>query len=113
MSSPATPVASSAAMHHSSDREPSSAFFLEAHAATAVPLAAPSPINFDAEAIERRDQLHQRLDVAADHAVARFHALDGGQGQARRAFGQRALVDSGEGPGGPQLARRDHMESVS
>jgi hypothetical protein len=44
---------------------------------------------------ERRDQLHQRLDVAAHHAVARFHALDGGQRQAR-GLRERALVDAGE-----------------
>src|SRR3954463_8279482 len=33
----------------------------------------------DAEAIERGDELHQGLDVAPDHPVARLHALDGGQ----------------------------------
>ena len=63
-------------------------------------------------AVERRDQLHQRLDVAADHAVARLHALDGRQRETR-SLREGALIDSGERAGGAQLSRRDHMKSVN
>src|ERR1051325_11903594 len=62
----------------------------------------------DTGAVQRGDQLHQRLDVAADHAVARLHALDGGQREARR-FGERCLVEARKGPRGAQLARGDHL----
>src|ERR1043166_5054160 len=62
----------------------------------------------DAGAVQRGDQLHQRLDVAADHAVARLHALYGGQREARR-LGERRLVEAGERACGTQLARGDHL----
>src|SRR5258705_6675448 len=61
----------------------------------------------DPKAVERGDQLHQRLHIAADYAVARFHALDRGQ-RKPRGLGERPLIDAGERPGGPQLSRRDH-----
>ena len=41
----------------------------------------------DAERIERSDELHQRIDIAADDAFACLHALDGRQRQPGR-FGE-------------------------
>src|SRR5207237_716050 len=70
---------------------------LEAHAAAAGLARRAFVDELDARALERGDQLHQRLDVAADHAVARLHALDGGQREARR-LGERRLVEAGVGP---------------
>jgi hypothetical protein len=54
---------------------------------------------FDAGRAERAGELHQRIDVTADDAVACFHALDGRDRQAGR-LGQLALVDAEKGPGG-------------
>src|SRR5688572_24034761 len=100
----------SAAMHHNrpwSATGLSSASLLQANAAAAVLARRAFVDQLDAEALQRRNELHQRLDVAAHHAVARFHALDRGQGKARR-LGEGALVDAGEGAGGAQLARGNH-----
>src|SRR5690348_7590639 len=47
----------------------------------------------DAGRVEGADELHQGIDRAADHPVARFHALDGRHGQPRE-FGKRALVEA-------------------
>jgi hypothetical protein len=33
----------------------------------------------DAGSVKRLDQFHERVDVAADHPFARFHALNGGE----------------------------------
>src|SRR5215470_4185094 len=60
---------------------------------------------------KRIDELHQRIDIAADDAVARFHALDGRQRQAR-ALGQRLLVDAQQGPGRPHLSASNHASLV-
>ena len=56
---------------------------------------------------EGLDQLHQGIDVAADHAVTGLHALDGRQGQAGQ-LGQLALVDLQQGTGGTHLRGGDH-----
>lgn len=37
---------------------------------------------FDARAFQRRDQFHQRIDVAANNPATRLHAPDGGDRQA-------------------------------
>src|SRR5256885_8863725 len=50
--------------------------FLQPDAAAAAVARRALVDELDPEAVKRGDQLHQRLDVAADHAVARFHALD-------------------------------------
>jgi hypothetical protein len=57
--------------------------------------------------VEGRDQLHQRVDVAAHDVVARFHPLDGRHRQARES-GQLALVDAEQGAGRAHLRRGDH-----
>src|SRR5258705_6995997 len=67
---------------------------------------------FDAQPLERRNQLHQRLDVAADHPIARLHALDRGQ-RKTRGLGQLALVDTREGARGAQLPGGDHAIGFS
>ena len=57
--------------------------------------------------VERGDELHQRIDIAADHAVARLHALDGRQRQPGR-FSKLALVDAEKRAGRSELAGCDH-----
>lgn len=52
---------------------------------------------FHTGGFERMNQLYKRIDVAADDAVARFHALNGGQREAGRG-GQRSLIDANQGP---------------
>ncbi len=47
----------------------------------------------DAIGRKRIDQLHQRVDIAAHDAVARFHALNGWQRQAGN-LRQLALVEA-------------------
>ena len=57
----------------------------------------------DANTGERRDELHERVDVAADHVLARLHTLDRRHGQARQ-LGELSLVDTQEGTRRPQLS---------
>src|SRR5579859_2868700 len=52
----------------------------------------------DAAAIESFDQFHQGIDVAAHHAFAGFHALDGGHREVRK-LRELALIDAKERPG--------------
>ena len=84
---------------------------LQPHAAPAAGAGRALADQLDAGGVERADQLHQRIDVAADHAVARLHALDGRHRQAGQ-LGQLALVDAEQGPGGAQLGRRDHVWDI-
>ena len=70
-------------------------------------LTAPSVISSMPAACKRADQLHQRVHIAAHHAVARLHPLDGRQRQAGQ-LGQRPLVDPQQRPGGAHLCRGDH-----
>jgi hypothetical protein len=48
---------------------------------------------FYAGSVKRPDQLHERVDIASDHPVARFHPLNGGERQPGH-LGQLALVNS-------------------
>ena len=66
---------------------------------------------FDAQRFEGADELHQRIHVAADHILARFHALDGRQRQPGR-FGELALINAEERARGPELAGGDHRVDV-
>ena len=63
---------------------------------------------FDASGIQRADQLHERIDVAANDAVACLHPLNRGQRKAGH-LGQFALVDTEKGARRPQLCRRDDL----
>src|SRR5438552_1290418 len=63
---------------------------------------------FDACRSERCHELHQRVDIAADDAFARLHALDGRQRQGGQ-FGELALIDAKERPRSAKLSRRDHV----
>src|SRR5262245_39060253 len=65
----------------------------------------------DAGGIERRHQLHQRVDVAANDAVARLHALDGGKRQPRP-LGERSLIDPEKRARGSELATGDHVYGI-
>src|SRR5262245_17690590 len=60
---------------------------------------------------ERVHELHQGIDVAADHAFARFHALDRGQ-RKPRALGEVALVDFQQCPRGPHLRTSYHISDI-
>src|SRR5262245_6650133 len=60
---------------------------------------------------ERIDELHQGIDVAADHPFARFHALDRGQ-RKPRALGEVALVDFQPRPRGPHLGTSNHASDI-
>ena len=56
------------------------------------------PDELDPGLLERRDELHERIHIAADDPVACFHALDrrdGEPGQLR----ELALIDSEQSPG--------------
>ena len=57
----------------------------------------------DANTGERSDELHERVDVAADHVLARLHTLDRRHGQARQ-LGELSLVNTQEGTRRPQLS---------
>jgi len=61
----------------------------------------------DAERIEGRDEFHQRIDIAPDHAIACFHPLDGRQRKPGR-LRQLALVYPENGARGPELPGSDH-----
>ena len=103
---------SNTAMHQSSD--PSTAC-VQPFSRTPRPplwLAAPSPMSSMPAALERPDQLHQRIDVAADHAVARLHALDRRNRQAAQ-IGELALIDAEKRAGGPKLTGGDHIKTIS
>jgi len=63
---------------------------------------------FEPRCLEGLDELDEAVDHAAHLSVARFHALDRGQGKPRL-LGQRALVDAEEGTGGADLGRGDHV----
>src|SRR5215475_3356544 len=60
---------------------------------------------------ERVDELHQGIDVAADHPFARFHALDRGQ-RKPRTLGEVALVNFQERPRGPHLGTGYHVSDI-
>ena len=61
----------------------------------------------NAEAQVRAGGWAQGLDLAADYGVARLHALDGVNRQARHP-GQGPLIDPQQGACRPQLRRRNH-----
>jgi hypothetical protein len=67
---------------------------------------------FDPRTLQGRNQLHERIDVAADDAVARFHALDGGDRKIRK-VGGLPLIYVQERTGRPELVGRNHEMAVS
>jgi len=77
------------------------------HAAAASRTGQSGIDQFDTRILQSRNQLHERIDIAADHAVARLHALDGRQRQAGQ-FGELALVDAKQRPRRPQLCSSNH-----
>jgi len=66
----------------------------------------------DPLAFEGRNQLHQRIDVAADDAVAGLHALDRRHRQIRK-LGHLPLIDVQERTRGPELIGGDHEGGFS
>ena len=65
---------------------------------SSMPLAASASISFISESI-----------IAADNAVACFHALDGGK-RKPRALSQFTLVEAEQGAGGSQLGGGNHAQ---
>jgi len=59
---------------------------------------------FDAGNIECFNQCHERVDIPADHAVARFYPLNGPEKKVRP-FNRLALVDPQESPRSPRIAQ--------
>src|SRR5437016_13544325 len=70
-----------------------SSWQLEPHAAAAAVAHRVLRDELDAGRLERRHELHQGIDIAADHAAARLHALDGRERETGQA-GKRALIDA-------------------
>ena len=68
---------------------------LVAHAPTAARTRGIVADELDSGAIERLNDLHERVDDAPDVSFARFHPLDGRQGYTRE-FSERSLIDSEE-----------------
>ena len=61
--------------------------------------------------VERRDELHQRIHVAANYAIARFHALNGRNGKPRE-FSDLPLIEPKERPRGTKLRRAYHASHI-
>ena len=57
---------------------------------------------FDTGGVERPDELFERIDIAANDRLARFHALDGGQREAGE-FRELPLIDLQQRPRGAHL----------
>ena len=62
----------------------------------------------DSRGVQGPDQLHQRIDIASDDAIAGLHPLNGRHRQGAK-FGELALVQAQKSPGCPQLRRRYHV----
>src|SRR6266478_2172203 len=67
---------------------------------------------FDPRSIKRGNQLHERIDVAADHAVAGFHALDRRHRKVRL-LSHLPLIDIQERARSPELIGSDHDVNFS
>ena len=70
-------------------RRASPAVAFQPHATAAVGLAAPSPISSMPSGVQRRDQLDQGVDVAANRPVACLHPLDRRHRQPRDSASRR------------------------
>src|SRR6266700_1076088 len=66
----------------------------------------------DADGVQCFDQLHQGIDIAADHVLTCFHALDGRHGQISQ-FGEATLVKAGQGSRRTQLGSGDHVLDIT
>src|SRR5260221_4386404 len=65
---------------------------LQPHATPTIVTDRPFADQFDARSRKRINKLHQRIDIASDDPVTRFHALDRRQRETR-AVGELALID--------------------
>jgi hypothetical protein len=83
----------------------------EPHAAASSLTHRPFADQFDPGSGERRDHLHERVDVAADYPLARLHPLNGRQRKPCQ-IGQGALVDAQKGARGAQLRGRNNGPPV-
>jgi uncharacterized DUF497 family protein len=67
---------------------------------------------FDPRILKSGNQLHERIDVGSDDAIAGFHALNGGNGKVCQ-IGHLPLIYIQERAGGPELVGRDHERRFS
>jgi hypothetical protein len=81
------------------------------HAASAAVADRSLADQFDARRRQRFDEFHQRIHIAPDDPVARFHALDGGQ-RKTRTLGQLALIDLQQRSCGSHLCAGYHALNI-
>ena len=67
---------------------------------------------FDAGGIERGNQFHEGVDVAANDALAGFHPLDRRDGKPGQ-IGKFALIDAEKRPGGAELRSCNHVPRIN
>jgi hypothetical protein len=84
----------------------------ETNAATAVGAGNARIDQFNPGVLKRGNQLHEGVDVAADDAIARFHALDGGDGKVCE-LGGLPLIDIQQRSSRPELVGRNHEMAAS
>jgi len=83
-------------------------FLLQPHASPAGDAGRTLRNQLDAGFVERRYQFRERIDVAANDAVAGFHALNCRHRKLSQ-FRQLALIKLGQGARRTQLFRRNHV----
>lgn len=84
----------------------------KADAATSRRTCAARIDQFDSRTIERGNQLHERIHIGADDAIAGFHALNGGNGKVGQ-VGHLPLIYIQERTSGPELIGGDHERGFS
>ena len=84
---------------------------LQTHATAAALAHRAFADQLDPGGVERLGQLHQRIDITANHAVAGFHPLDRRQGKPGH-LGKLALGEAEQGPGGTKLCGRNHVLNI-
>src|SRR5580704_1574657 len=66
----------------------------------------------NADGVQCFHQLHQGIDIAADDALARFHALDSGYGETSQ-FGEATLIKADQGSCRTQLGSGHHVSDIT
>src|SRR4051812_43735018 len=84
---------------------------LEPNPAPAIPALRPLSDQFDAGRVERRDELHQRIDISADHPFAGFHPLDRRHREAGQ-LRQLSLIEAGQSASRSELGSSNHASNI-
>jgi hypothetical protein len=85
---------------------------LQTHSTSAARASATLADELDPGDIEGGDQLHQRVDIASDHAAAGLHPLDGRNRKTGQAS-KLSLIDAQQGSGRAKLTGTDHAWSLA